>query len=535
MTILKKHWPLVLAVCVLWLTVAVLLALSVRRNAGHLIYAQDDPYIHMAIARNFSQYGVWGITRHGFTSSSSSPLWTLLLSGVYSVFGPNEIAPLLLNLLFGTAVLFLIHAPLLQARIRPGISALILLLVIFLTPLPFLIFCGQEHTMHTAMNLLVAGLAVRVLSGQQRSPGRMYLLLLSAPLLVMTRYEGLFLLLVVCLLLLARRRPVYAVCVGLVGVAPVVIYGLVSVSRGWHFLPNPILLKGNVPDFSSLRGLAGFAAFSIYREIVLGRPEILVLLLATLVLFVLGYEKQRGFWKEDTNLLALFILCALLHAQLARTSPVNRYEAYLVAFGIFAIGYSFGRRYGEGIRMRFDRDLWPKYLAAVCAAILALSPLVKRGALSLARTPKATTNIYEQQYQMGLFLQRFYEGRTVAANDIGAINYLADIECLDLWGLGNLEVAQARMRKQYRSDEMAALARSHSVAIAIVYDHWFDPVPPAWIKVGAWTIRDNVACGGETVSFYAVDTKETDSLVANLKANSPRLPKSVKQTKPYVK
>ena len=56
-----------------------------------------------------------------------------------------------------------------------------------------------------------------------------------------------------------------------------------------------------------------------------------------------------------------------------------------------------------------------------------------RGIASLGNIPQASKNIYEQQYQMGLFLETFYSSEKVAANDIGAIHFLADIQCLDLW------------------------------------------------------------------------------------------------------
>jgi asparagine N-glycosylation enzyme membrane subunit Stt3 len=44
---------------------------SIRINGGHLVYALDDPYIHMAIAKNVVQHHVWGVTPFGFTSASS--------------------------------------------------------------------------------------------------------------------------------------------------------------------------------------------------------------------------------------------------------------------------------------------------------------------------------------------------------------------------------------------------------------------------------------------------------------------------------
>ncbi len=51
---MARHWPVLAAIIILWCTVLLLLILSVRQNQGHLVYALDDPYIHMAIAKNFA-------------------------------------------------------------------------------------------------------------------------------------------------------------------------------------------------------------------------------------------------------------------------------------------------------------------------------------------------------------------------------------------------------------------------------------------------------------------------------------------------
>src|SRR5579859_966505 len=86
--------PIILSSLVfLEILVAFVLA-SLSQNDGHLIYTLDDPYIHMAMAKNFALYNVWGITRYGFTSATSSPLWTFLLSLFYRVFGVSDYTPL---------------------------------------------------------------------------------------------------------------------------------------------------------------------------------------------------------------------------------------------------------------------------------------------------------------------------------------------------------------------------------------------------------------------------------------------------------
>ena len=60
--------------------VGILLWLSLARTGGMFVYAQDDPYIHLALARTLADHGVWGIRPTEFASASSSPLWTLLLA-----------------------------------------------------------------------------------------------------------------------------------------------------------------------------------------------------------------------------------------------------------------------------------------------------------------------------------------------------------------------------------------------------------------------------------------------------------------------
>jgi len=164
-------------------------------------------------------------------------------------------------------------------------------------------------------------------------------------------------------------------------------------------------------------------------------------------------------------------------------------------------------------------------------------PLAGRGFQCLVRTPQATTNIYEQQYQMGLFLSKFYEGEGVAANDIGAINYVADIKLLDLAGLGSLEVAEAIRGRCYDTRQIYELSETKRVKIAIVYEHRFEEyggMPSQWIKIGEWKISDNVVCGSDTVSFYAVDPKAEDKLIENLRSFSHQLPVDVEETGKYM-
>jgi hypothetical protein len=169
-------------------------------------------------------------------------------------------------------------------------------------------------------------------------------------------------------------------------------------------------------------------------------------------------------------------------------------------------------------------------------AIVAIA-LVNRAQAAWWRTTSASREIFEQQYQMGLFLHRFFENRRVAANDIGAINYQAAIESFDLVGLANIDVARARLEGHYDTAAVDRLTRAHGVELAIVYKPWFEGIgglPPAWIEVGAWTSAERVVTGGATVSFYAVDPRATGALTQSLRLFSGQLPAGVVQSGAYL-
>jgi 4-amino-4-deoxy-L-arabinose transferase-like glycosyltransferase len=512
----------------LWATLAIWLCLSLNQTQGHLTYVNDDPYIHMAMARNLAEHGVWGVTRYGFTSTSSSPLWTLLLALLFRVFGPAEWLPLALNVLFASGACVLLYSLLRRHGLSPGGQFAAQVGLQLFIPLAALVFCGQEHTLHLLLTVVLAHVLARVLTAE---PGRWYgsaAGLALAPLLVMTRYEGLFLILAAAVLFAVRRRARAGLALAVAALLPVVAYGLVSVAKGWFFLPNPVLLKGNAPYFGSLAGVARFLGWGWLM--LAQKSHLLVLLLGASAL--LWYRAGRTRF-EQNSLLLLFIGSALLHAQFARTAPFSRYEGYLVGFGVFAIAATAGRMLSESAGRTRTSAL--QRAAAFLVAALAATPLAASGFFSMADLPTGSRNIYEQQFQVARFVREFYQGQAVAVNDIGAVNYFADIRCLDLWGLADIEMGRAIARRRHTSSVVAATAQARGASIAVIYDRWFEKhvaggVPNGWVKAGDWTIRGNVVCGDPTVSFYATDSGASDALVRNLRAFSTRLPPDVIQS-----
>ena len=523
------NWPLFASLIIFGVVISVLFILSIAKNQGHLVYALDDPYIHMSIAKNFVQHGVWGITQYGFTSSTSSLLWTLLISLSYYIFGVNEITPFILNIIFAVMTIFLIYCIFRKLKVSPIYTFLVLMAVIFFTPIPTLIFTGMEHTMQIFLIILFAYISAQILSNDREDLYKY--LLLVAVLVTMARYESLFLILTVSILFLLKKKYICSCLLLMVSLIPVGIYGIISMDNGWFFLPNSLVLKSfylvNNGSQSSISTIFNFFHYFI-GQFMLNKSVSVLLLLSSL--FFIFKLKNRKFWDLNSILLVIFISTASLHMLFAKMGFFYRYESYLVALGIFVISLELYKFLPEnGLFYNLDKIKILRYLLSLFIMCLVVFTLTDRGYSSLTETSPATNNIYEQQYQMSLFVNQFYSGDGVALNDIGLVNYAASINCLDLYGLGSLQVAKVKKDGYYDSAEISKLVDEDNIKVVIIYDSWFKGgIPSNWVKVGQWKIKNNVVCGDDMVSFYAVDPKDKDSLIKNLKTFSSQLPKDVK-------
>jgi hypothetical protein len=537
--ILIKHWPLFASVVILCVTTGVISTLLILRENGHLVYALDDPYIQMAMAKNFALHGVWGITRFGFTSASSSPLWTFLIAVSYVVFGVSETSPFYLSLLCGALVLGVAYWVLRWYKLSPKLTFWTLLVLVFFTPLPLLICIGSEHPLHAAMTILLTFLAARLLSEKSPSTARRDLILLLAvsPMLTVVRYEGMFLILIICALFLLRGRWLTGVAVGMAGFSSILLYGAIGLAKGWSWLPSSILLKGSFPRFTDL-GTAFDSVFGpAYTNVKMG-PHLVVLVMGSLFLALYASDKRQALWDSRQVMTAIFVAIALAHIQFCMVALFFRHEAYLVALGIVVIVAQLADQLPEKLLgTPADRALLPKHIGGVLLAAFLIYPCAVRAGVALLYLPRASKNIYEQQYQMALFIKRYYQGSTIALNDIGAVNFLADVHCLDLWGLGTYEVTKLMHHHEYRTRDILRLSKQAGVKVAMVYDNWYTPIgslPRDWVWVGQWALPDNVVAGGDTVSIYAVDESETAPLIQNLQDFSSLLPKDVKQSGRYL-
>lgn len=511
---LSKHGPVLLAATCLWIAAALTLATSVRRNDGRFVPALDDTYIHMAVSNSLAQHGVWGIDGRQFASCSSSPLWTVLLAGCFLPFGAHPAIPAVLALLCATGVLIAGNRLLAALGMNPQARAATLIGLAFAAPLVTLVFVANEHALHTLLTLAFAYAGVRAITDGAPRPA---VLALLAALTVATRYEGMIAVGVVAALLALRGRWRSAASAFFGGLVPIAAFGAWFLSQGGSFLPTSVLLKAKYPLLDLPAKLVAYLGPSAVSE-ALKTPELAALVLGAAILAAMRVRRMRTFWDPATVLLAVFSGTALAHMDFARTGEFFRYEAYLIALGILAIGaaLSDARR--------------PQRAAAALIAALIVAPLAWRAVRALRDTPIATANIYQQQIQMATFVREHYAGSAVAVNDIGAVAFLGNVRVVDLWGLADREVAHARRLRAYGPETMRRVVRRDGAEVAAVYERWFERfggVPDDWIRVRQWTIPDNKVCGNPTVSFFATVPEARERLEENLRAFESRLPPQV--------
>jgi hypothetical protein len=533
MRFLGRQWPVVVAVAVYWTTVAILLLISMALNQQHLAYALDDPYIHMAMARNLAESAVWGVTSRSFSASSSSPLWTLLLATVFFLTGPNLWVPLLLNLLVGTTILIASASMLARFGVTRWWALAVLLVLLFVTPLPALTFVGMEHLLHVLTTLLFVTVAARAVASPTAGRKDTTILFCLAPLSTAIRFESVFMVAIVAFLMIAlRRRWLDAVLLLVLGALPIVVNGVVGLANGWYFLPTSILLKAKIPETATLSGLLYTFGYRSL-ETLYTTPALLFLALGALILLPYHWVRQPAPASRAIAVMsAIFVPMTLVHLQFARLGWFYRYEAYLIALGIVIVAAGLGAlplaaRWRERPALRVA---WLGYAGAALLIGLLAVPYAVRAARSLATTPIATNNIYQQQVQMGLFLAQYYDDSSVVANDIGAISFFSNSDLLDLWGLGTKETATLIMRDEDTIEATDKLAQQRNSKIAIIYDH--GNAPESWLKVGEWTVSSPVTVE-PTVSIYAIDPAEVSPLIEHLREFAAQLPPGVSQSGLY--
>jgi hypothetical protein len=333
----------------------------------------------------------------------------------------------------------------------------------------------------------------------------------------------------------------YSTILGLIGALPLVIYGLISVSKGWYFLPNSIILKerANILPY-----------FIAHHQINLIPVEIQFLeILCAYILFIALYYflnhniLKKRIKKEILIMNVILISLGIINFLFAGVGWFYRYDAYLVALAIFVIAISLSEIKGFKflISSRITSKNIAKYLIVIFSFILIVTlisePLESRGFESLKETPQATNDRYLGHIYPAQFVAKYYNNSTIAVNDLGAMSFYTDARILDIYGLGSKEpVHYLEETGKYTKTDVNNWTKGESTEIAILQPEWIviaPRIPDSWQMVGKWNTPQNVAFGDTTIGIYVVNSSKKAELIKNLREFSSTLPEELKQSGEY--
>lgn len=529
---IQTHGPLLSALLLFLIMQGMAVMAVFSATGGELSYPLDDTYIHMSMAKNMAFHGVWGITPDAFTWSSSSPLWTGLLSVFDRILGaPYLWLPLLLDILCMFGLLMVMDGLFRKHGISLTRRYVALTSLLLVMPVTLQVLSGLEHILQSLLAVLFVYFTSIALSETELAKikkAQRWLFAL-APIIVLVRYEGLFLVFVACVLLPLRRRYREACLLGIIAWLPLLLLGLIALSHGWPIFPHSVLLKSFLAQ-TQLTPASG-TGFSETK----GSAQYSLIFLIPFSAFLLSWFYSRFYqtvWERKSIVTLMLGWVALLHIACAQVGWLFRYELYLVVLMVYVLTEV---RFSDLLQV-MNRFARVNRMALLALSMLLICGLIGTGiyrAAQFSLPAKAAMNIYEQQVQMGKFLAANYNGSSVVANDIGAVNYYADIHCVDYMGLANLQAGQMRLYGTWNKQSLGQLAQAEHARIAIVYAAWLDTIPAAWVRVGTWKLARNYICGDDRVTFFAIGEHEVEPLISALRSYAPHLPKSIKQSGPY--
>lgn len=480
------------------------LAFILDLNHSILTYALDDPYIHLVLARSIAA-GHYGFNPTEFSSPSSSIAWPFLLAPFVWI-GIGTIAPAIINTIALLLTTYLLHLWLTDEMGADGLAASVLTVAIVVgSNLVNMVFVGMEHSLQILLGFLVCRGISRIERGQRPAGWAFWMAVVVAPLV---RYEMLAISGVAIVFAAWRTKQLMAPCgAALCIVLTVGGFAAFLARNGPWWVPASVIAKNDY---------FGTALISVQRlaiDFLDNAGSQSGALLALLAALSVAGAMRRP---DKTCYAVMAVLWMLAELVAGQVSWFRRYELWAITSLCF-VAVSTWAPIGEwsGKLRRV-----PLMAAAVCAFV-AISPHL----LTIGWTPIAANNIYNQQYQMGLLVQRLGV-RSIAVNDIGAVGWMnPDVYLLDLAGLASVDVLKHNRCCPGDAKWLEETAAAHGVELILIYDSWVTVRPGTWTKIGELQlIGKRISLAGANVSIYAANPKAAEVLAPKLAALVLNLP-----------
>lgn len=439
--------------------------------ANDFVYAIDDPYIHLAVAKNLYFNNIWGAVWGQFSGTSSSILFTLLNWFLYILL-PNSISeyfPLILNMIAANLLLnFLIHFGE-EFNFSKSLHIVFFLILLIYLPLLANILNGMEHLWHILFLGYYLLFLIRILQGNENS---ILLFYITTFLLTSARYEGLFIVASGFLILSLNKKYKVATLQLFVALLPITIYGLYSITQGGYFLPNTLLAKGKSLEI-------GISAFPIlldrFFSVLVVKKQIIPSII--IIIFSLYYfikSKNRLYFHITIFIGFIFIQ----HIVFADFGWFFRYEAYLI--------------FTSGLLLLFvlnDLQQNNKLGKLVIILTLLLSlPLIYRFIISIERTNLSGKYHKDVHIAYAEFVDKnFNSNEMIMAGDIGTLCFFLRNPLLDVNGLATSEITEAIRNGYQSSNFLDSVAAANKVDVAILYKTWEgNLLSNKWKLIGYW-------------------------------------------------
>ena len=493
-------------------------ALMISKTEGNFTYLLDDAYIHLALARNFALHGVWGMTPHAFSSSSSSPIFTFLISVLMRIFGNSGLIPLGINLVCAMGILYFLTRYFGRFSVKGNFVVISVLVTVFSAALHLQLFSGMEHLLQVFLVVINIFYLTDWVSGKFRKTDSLLFFYGTMLLLGLVRFEMMFYFVSLAFFLSLLKKFRESLLILVIGFGPIFIFSYFNYQQTGYLFPNSVVVKGTHIDFSGnilkqVRDvfLTAFLNRSFYKRC------LLPLLLLGAVIFS-DYRSRRSlreFYQNNIFLLA-WGATLLLHSVFADLKSILRYEAYLmVAFAMLILPRLKG--YFENLKTTYRKNAILTFLIFGNIVLI-----FSKMAFSHKILMYGSKNIYEQQIQAARFLQTYYNDSKIAANDIGAISYFTDIHLFDIVGLGSPQIMEFNQRPDYSERAFGKyigdFTKAQNYQIAVVYKEWLRGfVPDNWEEVAVLTIDQNAVVSQTDVTVYCINPEIKESLRNNIR------------------
>lgn len=509
---------LLVTCCLFFGMIAVYIILALAKTDNIYTYMIDDAYIHMSIAKNFALHNVWGMTEHQFSSTSSSPLFTYLLSVFISVFGNYSLIPLVFNLFMAVFTIYFLNSYYAKAFGAVKYVVVATLFTLLYAVMHLQVLVGMEHVFQVLMFVINIYFFQRFFQNGFKDIKASVGFLGSLMLLGIIRFEAMFYFASLSFLFLLIKNFRNGILVLIFGFLPILIFGYFNFQKSGHFFPNSVLVKGSAFDFNGNYWLQikDFALKKTLLNTSFYKVALIPLLMS--VFFVFKDFKNGKTFKEiliDNFLLITLCSTLMLHNWFGNFKGTFRYEAYLMIGFCMVIIPRLKDFFVEPLVAAKKNLLLSAFV--FCNIVLLVYKFQNANLVIL----KGTEDVYTQHVQSAKFLHQYYNTSKVVANDIGAICYFTDIHLFDIAGLGTAEMIEFNENEKLFGDDFEVFLTNYCTKnnfdLAIVYEEWFNGhVPKNWQKVAVLNIDNKINARGN-VAVFAINKGITNQLRENVK------------------